>query len=105
MTEARGGRGGFGREAAAHLTIKGGKHLKFAWSRRASDRWKVRLLERLLLCMASSSRRQVTGASVRSGNCREAAFKLSGPEVMCNSDKALVQLWKPVLEATNLAAT
>ena len=42
----------------------------------------------------------VTGASVRSGNCRETAFKLSGPEVMCNSDKALVQLWKPVLEAT-----
>ena len=104
MTEAR-GRGGFGREAASHLTRKGAKRFKFAWSTRGSDRWKVMLLERLLLCMASSSRRQVTRASVRSANCREAAFKLFRPEVMCNSDKALVQLWQPVLEATNLSAT
>ena len=51
-------------------------------SHRTEDRCKAMILERLLLCVSTCTSRLVSGACIRSADCREKASKLPGPEVL-----------------------
>ncbi|OLQ08668.1 hypothetical protein AK812_SmicGene7813 [Symbiodinium microadriaticum] len=58
--------------------------------------------ETFKICLVEKSKRQMESEALGTPAALHGKF-LSAAGVMCNSDKALVQLWKPVLEATNLA--
>ena len=71
-------------------------NIKGTREERVGARYKLMLLDRLLVCVASSSLRPVSGASIRSSDNGGTAVKFR--EALGNPEEALVQLWNPLLD-------